>query len=102
MRELSARLHARGDDVILLDLSMPDVDGRGFYARIKQAYPELLERLVFVTGDALGPSIRSFLDETGLPYLEKPIDTEELRTLVATIIGKAGTGKAGTGKAAGK
>ena len=37
------------------------------------------------------------LDETGLPYLEKPIDAEELRTLVATT-----TGKAATGKAAGK
>jgi CheY-like chemotaxis protein len=79
----------RNFDVILCDMRMPDVDGRGFYARIKQAYPELVERLVFVTGDALGPSIRSFLDETGLPYLEKPIDTEELRTLIATIVGKA-------------
>ena len=79
----------RNFDVILCDMRMPDVDGRGFYARIKQAYPELVERLVFVTGDALGPSIRSFLDETGMPYLEKPIDAEELRTLVATIAGKA-------------
>jgi len=82
----------RNFDVILCDMRMPDVDGRGFYARIKQAYPELVERLVFVTGDALGPSIGSFLDDTGLPYLVKPIDAEELRTLVASIAGK-GTGK---------
>jgi PAS domain S-box-containing protein len=82
-------------DVILCDMRMPDVDGRGLYARIKQAYPELVERLIFVTGDALGPSIRSFLDETGLPYLEKPIDAEELRTLVASITGKVAGEKTG-------
>ena len=82
-------------DVILCDMRMPDVDGRGLYARIKQAYPELVERLVFVTGDALSPAIRSFLDETGLPHLEKPIDAEELRTLVAKIAGKVAGKKTG-------
>jgi CheY-like chemotaxis protein len=90
----------RDFDVILCDMRMPDVDGRGFHARVKQAYPELVERLVFVTGDALGPSIRRFLDETGLPYLEKPIVAEELLTLVAEIAGKTAA-KTGT-KAKGK
>ena len=50
---------------------------------------------MFVTGDALSPAIRSFLDETGLPHLEKPIDAEELRTLVAKIAGKVAGKKTG-------
>ena len=44
---------------------------------------------MFVTGDALGPSIRGFLDETGLPYLEKPIVAEEVLALVGRIAGKS-------------
>jgi PAS domain S-box-containing protein len=87
---LALRALAHRDfDAILCDMRMPDVDGRGLYARIKQAYPELVERIVFVTGDALGPSIRSFLDETGLPCLEKPLAADEVLETVGRVIGQA-------------
>ena len=69
-------------DVILSDMRMPDVDGPGLYTRIKNAYPHLIDRIIFVTGDALGPSIRTFLDQTGLPCLEKPFDPNEVRQAV--------------------
>ena len=75
-------LAEREFDVILTDMRMPDVDGPGLYTRIKNAYPHLVERIVFITGDALGPSIRSFLDQTGLPHLEKPVTPDEMRTAV--------------------
>jgi hypothetical protein len=61
---------------------MPDVDGPGLYTRIKNAYPHLVNRIVFLTGDALGPAMRAFLDQTGLPCLEKPLDPGEVRELV--------------------
>ncbi len=41
---------------------MPDVDGPRLYLWIKNAYPELLERIVFITGGTPGPSNRSFLE----------------------------------------
>jgi PAS domain S-box-containing protein len=80
------RILARREfDVILSDMRMPDVDGPGLYTRIKNAYPHLLDSIVFITGDALGPSMRSFLDQTGLPYLEKPFNPKEVREIVAQV-----------------
>jgi PAS domain S-box-containing protein len=69
-------------DIILSDMRMPDVDGPGLYTRIKNAYPHLIDRLIFITGDALGPSVRAFLEQTGLPCLEKPFDPKEVRQVI--------------------
>ncbi len=69
-------------DIILSDMRMPDVDGPGLYTRIKNAYPHLIDRIIFITGDALGPSVRTFLDQTGLPCLEKPFDPNEVRQVI--------------------
>ncbi len=69
-------------DVILSDMRMPDVDGPGLYKRIRNAFPDLVDRIVFITGDALGPTIGSFLNETGLPHLEKPVTPGEVREAV--------------------
>jgi PAS domain S-box-containing protein len=77
-------------DVILSDMRMPDVDGPGLYLRIKNAYPELLERIVFITGDTLGPSNRSFLEQTGLPHLEKPLSPDEVRQVIQDILESCG------------
>ncbi|MEE8140338.1 MAG: response regulator [Alphaproteobacteria bacterium] len=77
-------------DVILSDMRMPDVDGPGLYLRIQNAYPELLARIVFITGDTLGPSNRSFLEQTGLPHLEKPLSPNEVREMVQDILENCG------------
>ncbi len=83
-------LAERSVDVILSDMRMPDVDGPGLYLRIKNAYPELLERMVFITGDTLGPANRAFLERTGLPYLEKPLSPDEVRQVVQQLLAGAG------------
>ncbi len=89
------RLLSQDDfDVILSDMRMPDVDGPGLYTRIRNAYPHLVDRMVFMTGDALSPSIRAFLDRVGLPCLEKPFDSEEVRRHVWQV-GTAAAKKSG-------
>ena len=75
-------LAQREFDVILTDMRMPDVDGPGLYTRIENAYPHLVDRIVFITGDALGPTMTSFLGQTGLPYLEKPVEPAEVRAVI--------------------
>ena len=82
-------LAERSVDVILSDMRMPDVDGSGLYLRIKNAYPKLLERMVFMTGDTLGPANRAFLERTGLPYLEKPLSPDEVRQVVQQVLAGA-------------
>jgi len=80
----------RSVDVILSDMRMPDVDGPGLFMRIKNAYPDLLGRLVFITGDTLGPANRAFLKRTGVPHLEKPLSPEEVRRVVHEVLAGAG------------
>ena len=89
----SAALDALGErefDLIVSDLRMPDVDGPTLYALVAERRPELLERFVFVTGDALGASIRSFLTTSGVTHMEKPILPQELRRLARVRLEQRG------------
>lgn len=73
-------------DLILSDMRMPDVDGPGLHMKIKNAYPDMVDRMLFITGDSLGPGARGFLEGTGLPYLEKPVTPQELRRRVFEML----------------
>ena len=84
-----SRLSEAEFDLILSDLRMPDLDGPGLFRKVQADYPHLAERIAFITGDALGPSVRGFLDRTGRPYLEKPFTPNEVRALVDRLIAEA-------------
>jgi CheY-like chemotaxis protein len=72
--------------LILADLNMPGIGGRGFFATLTREHPELAASLGFVTGDTMSPSARGFLDAAGRPCLEKPIAPAELRALVRGML----------------
>ena len=72
-------------DVILSDLNMPDVDGRGVFEAISTEFPELVSRTGFVTGDTMGKASQIFLKESRRPYIEKPVSPKELRAFVAQL-----------------
>ncbi len=75
-------LEQRRFDAILSDLRMPSLDGPGLYRVIEEQRPELLDRLSFITGDALSPSMRDFLQSTGCPHMEKPADPEQILAMI--------------------
>ncbi|MEM9369425.1 MAG: ATP-binding protein, partial [Planctomycetota bacterium] len=72
-------------DVVLSDLNMPGLDGRGVFEVISRNHPELIERTGFITGDTMGRSSQAFLKESGRPYIEKPVSPTELREFVAQL-----------------
>ena len=74
-----------GFDLILCDLRMPGIDGRQLFTWLQQARPELVARLAFATGDALGSEAARFLAEAGRPVLEKPFTQTALRRVVSAI-----------------
>lgn len=83
------RLLASGEcfDVVLCDLMMPDLDGIAFHDAVQQTRPELLERLVFMTGGACSPETRAFMDtRRAEQHLEKPFSAEALRCRVIDIL----------------
>jgi CheY-like chemotaxis protein len=78
-REALERLRERDYDAILTDLRMPEMDGPELYRQVKQRWPELASRMIFISGDALSPSVQRFLAETDRPLLEKPFAPAEVR-----------------------
>ncbi len=77
-----ARLKERTYDLILCDLRMPELDGPGFYRELEHSHPQLLQQVVFLTGDTLSPEAREFLAEAGVARLSKPFRAAEVRRAV--------------------
>jgi signal transduction histidine kinase len=69
-------------DVVLCDLVMPDVSGPEFYAKVKDSWPTLASRVVFMTGGAFTPRTVEFMRCVPTSVLCKPFSLDELRRVV--------------------
>ncbi|MBI3706475.1 MAG: PAS-domain containing protein [Proteobacteria bacterium] len=85
-RQALARLAERRYDLILSDLRMPVLDGPGLYRAVAKEHPKMLDRLVFITGDTLAPHVTTFLIETRVACIEKPLNPRTVRETVARRI----------------
>ena len=81
--EAIALLNAGDYDLILSDVRMPAVGGPTFFEILQTTRPDLLPKVVFVTGDTMSASTQEFLQRAARPVLSKPFDPERLRTMVA-------------------
>ena len=77
-------------DLILSDLRMPETDGPAFYRALRHRHPALCQRVIFLTGDRLSPESRSFLEQTAVPTLGKPVTLMELRSAVQQVLQSRG------------
>jgi CheY-like chemotaxis protein len=68
-------------DLILCDLTMPDITGMDVYTRSVEARAELRDRFVFMTGGTFSPRTRDFLDQVPNERLDKPFDLQTVRNL---------------------
>ena len=73
-------------DVILCDVMMPDFSGMDLYEGIARQAPELLDRVVFMTGGAYTQDAITFLDRVPNARLEKPILPRALHDAMASIL----------------
>lgn len=80
------RIEQRTYDLIISDLQMPNLDGRGLHDALRTRYGQALPRVIFVTGHAEADEYVPFLAETGDPVLTKPFSVEDLRTLVQWVL----------------
>jgi len=80
------RIEQRTYDLIISDLRMPNLDGRGLHKALLERYGQDLPRVIFVTGHAEAEDFVPFLAETGDPVLTKPFSVEDLRTLVQWVL----------------
>jgi CheY-like chemotaxis protein len=69
-------------DVILCDVLMPQMSGYDLYRSLERIAPEVVGRIIFMTGGPFSTRGAGFLDSVPNARLEKPFSPEALRTLV--------------------
>lgn len=83
--EAKDRIAAVSYDVILCDVRMPGFGGDALYEYLTEHRPELVKRLVFITGDTASAQTRAFLRKAGRPVVEKPFDVAELLRIMQNV-----------------
>ena len=83
---LELLLGGQSFDVILCDLMMPQMTGMDIYDALSRALPQLLDRVVFLTGGAFTSGARAFLDAIPNQRVEKPFAPQNLRALVRAFV----------------
>ena len=85
-REALEKIDRTVYDLIISDMRMPEVDGaelcRGLAARDADA----LARLVFLASPDSVEDHEAFLAQTGVPVLTKPVEFEDLRSVVERML----------------
>src|SRR4029077_8441459 len=76
------RIASQEYDLIISDLCMPEMSGERLHAAIRENYPHMLDRIIFLTGDTVSPGSRSFLEKTGARWLSKPFNIAEIERVV--------------------
>jgi len=69
-------------DVILCDMSMPEVTGIEVFTRASARRPELADRFVFMTGGSFNARTRDFFETSTNQRIDKPFDLAALRDVV--------------------
>jgi DNA-binding response OmpR family regulator len=88
--EAMEKLAARSYDLVALDLRLPDVDGRAVWQWIRANRAGVAGRVVFMTGDTMSVETQRFLQESGRPYLTKPLSIDRVRTVVDEVLAVKG------------
>jgi len=85
-RDALKTMRSKRYSLILVDIKMPGMDGIELYEQMKKIAPSLARRVVFITGDVMGPSTQDFLSQTKAPCVTKPFDAERLKTEVSRML----------------
>ena len=75
---------------VISDMRTPGgVNGADVHAWIAANRPELVSRVIFITGDTVNEETQDILRRTGAPCIEKPFRVQQLIEVVQTTMGKA-------------
>jgi len=73
-------------DLIISDLRMPHLDGPGLYREVARHHPQMIRRMIFVTGDTLGPESAEFLRRSAAPTFGKPFEPDDVRRVIEQVL----------------
>jgi len=76
----------QGFDAIFLDVRLPDISGQDVYARLAEQWPNLAERVVFVTGGLWRTDSRDLREKLpAQPTLSKPCTAAQIREVLRLL-----------------
>lgn len=84
-------------DAILCDLRMSGIGGIGFHDHLAADRPELIDRIVYFSGDLASPETIRFSARCRRPLIEKPFDFDELFARLAELAPKSARDRARSG-----
>jgi DNA-binding response OmpR family regulator len=73
-------------DLLISDIRMPGLDGPGLLRDLQRHHPEMVPRLIFVSGETFTPGVQAFLAHSGIPTMSKPVSMQALRRFVQTML----------------
>ena len=75
----------RNCDYIISDIRMPGIGGQELYKRILAEFPNLADKILFITGDTINNNTIDFLKTNSCPFLLKPFTFDELENHLQKI-----------------
>jgi signal transduction histidine kinase/CheY-like chemotaxis protein len=72
-------------DAILLDVMMPEMDGRAVLAALEEQAPELVSRVILMSGGTFSADSEAFWRSFTGPQLSKPFETDTLERALAAV-----------------
>jgi signal transduction histidine kinase len=73
-------------DLVICDITMPGMSGPELFSHLFAVSPDLVDRMVFVTGGAFSSQTEQFLKRSDIRCLFKPVPSEVLRKLAAESV----------------
>jgi two-component system NtrC family sensor kinase len=78
-------------DCVVCDIRMPDMEAAEFAGIIEQHDAGSSRRLVFVSGDIINRETAEFIQQSGLPCIEKPFSAAKVRDVVGGVLSPRGS-----------
>ena len=73
----------RGIDVVVLDMIMPDMDGRDTFRKMKAINPKV--NVILSSGYSLNDKVKTLIAQGASSFIQKPFDQSQLLTLIETV-----------------
>ncbi|MBN2240800.1 MAG: response regulator [Dehalococcoidales bacterium] len=71
---------------ILVDIRLPVVDGITFFNWLKSTSPDMVQRVIFVSGDVMARDTHEFVLQSQRPFLPKPFTPGQLTDAIHEIV----------------
>jgi two-component system, cell cycle sensor histidine kinase and response regulator CckA len=80
-------LDKNGFSLVVSDVVMPEMGGVAMYAEVSKRWPEV--KVLFVTGHPLEEESQALLEESGVPWLQKPFSVPDFFQSIESLLGSA-------------